>query len=404
MTRLSIKPQRFHGYFLAALMLAAIFGIISISIKQVHAATAAEISSAEHIITLHDDGTEIGFITDAKTLREAFKNEGIRLDENDRTEPGLDDELVARSYEVNIYRARPVIVRTNGTETRIITAYRTARQIAEQAGLKLQAEDKPVLSPSRDIIVDGASAILTVDYATAFNFEFYGKKMTAYTQADTVSDMLREKGITPQAQDEVKPSLSSPIVSGMTVQLWRNGEQTITVDEDVPFETETIKDVNREKSFKEIKTPGVDGRRTVTYKIVMKDGIEVSRETLNSVTLKESVKQVEIIGAKLPTPTNPTEAQALGRQMMLDFGYDEGQWPCLYNLWMRESGWRTTAGNPTSGAYGIPQSLPASKMAKYGDDYLTNASVQITWGLNYIKGRYQTPCGAWDSFLAKGWY
>ncbi len=371
-----------------------------------HKARAVDTVSAagEHIITLHDDGIDKGFITKATTLREALKEANVRIDSNDRTEPGLDETLVASSYEVNVYRARPVIVRDGKSETKIITAYRTPKQIAEQAGLKLHDEDGAALSHSSDMLVDGAAEILTIQYATPFTFVFYGKTIQAYTQAKTIGEMLKTKGITPAGNDTLTPDASTPVVNGMTVQLWKNGEQTVTVDEDIVFETEQIKDTNRDKSFKEVKTPGVNGKKTVTYKIVMQNGVETSRVVVNSVTTKEAVKQVETIGAKLPTPTNPSEAQTLGRQMMLDFGYDEGQWPCLYNLWMRESGWRTTAGNPSSGAYGIPQSLPASKMATYGPDYLTNASVQITWGLNYIKGRYQTPCGAWGAFETKGWY
>ncbi|MET0980418.1 MAG: G5 domain-containing protein, partial [Candidatus Saccharimonadales bacterium] len=185
---------------------------------------------------------------------------------------------------------------------------------------------------------------------------------------------------------------------------WREGKQTISVDEDVAFDVEKIQDADRPLGFKEVKTPGVAGKRTVSYEIEMKNGEEISRVEIQSVTTKEPVKQVEVVGAKLPTPTNPTEAQALGHQMMLDYGFGEDQWPCLYNLWMRESGWRTTAGNPSSGAYGIPQSLPASKMGSVAPDYLTNAATQITWGLGYVKGRYGTPCGAWSSFQAKGWY
>ena len=91
---------------------------------------------------------------------------------------------------------------------------------------------------------------------------------------------------------------------------------------------------------------------------------------------------------------------------MLDAGFGEDQWACLVNLWNRESGWRTTAGNVSSGAYGIPQSLPASKMSAFGADYLTSAQTQIAWGLNYIKGRYGTPCGAWNAFSSRSpsWY
>ncbi len=73
-------------------------------------------------------------------------------------------------------------------------------------------------------------------------------------------------------------------------------------------------------------------------------------------------------------------------------------------LWNRESNWRWWAENPYSGAYGIPQSLPASKMASVGADYRTNAVTQITWGLIYISNRYGTPCAAWDHSEAVNWY
>ncbi len=67
------------------------------------------------------------------------------------------------------------------------------------------------------------------------------------------------------------------------------------------------------------------------------------------------------------------------------------QWGCLESLWMKESGWNERAMNPSSGAYGIPQSLPGPKMASAGGDWQTNAATQIEWGLGYIKGRYGTP-------------
>lgn len=83
---------------------------------------------------------------------------------------------------------------------------------------------------------------------------------------------------------------------------------------------------------------------------------------------------------------------------------EAGQYSCLYSLWNNESGWRVYAQNPSSGAYGIPQALPGSKMAAYGADWATNAATQIRWGLAYIRGSYGTPCGAWAHELAVGWY
>jgi hypothetical protein len=109
-----------------------------------------------------------------------------------------------------------------------------------------------------------------------------------------------------------------------------------------------------------------------------------------------------------PTPTpvdiDPGTNRALGYQLMLDFGFGEDQWQYLDQLWIRESGWNHLADNPTSSAYGIPQSLPGSKMAVVGDDWRTNPETQIRWGLAYIAARYGTPESAWAHSERHGWY
>jgi hypothetical protein len=103
-------------------------------------------------------------------------------------------------------------------------------------------------------------------------------------------------------------------------------------------------------------------------------------------------------------PADPTAAEADGKAALASFGFnDTTQWTCLYNLWERESGWNVYAENP-SGAYGIPQALPGSKMASAGSDWETNPVTQITWGLGYIKSIYGTPCGAWQSEVDNGYY
>lgn len=101
---------------------------------------------------------------------------------------------------------------------------------------------------------------------------------------------------------------------------------------------------------------------------------------------------------------DPGTAQAIARDLVTARGWDEGEYRCLHALWMRESGWNHFAQNPSSGAYGIPQSLPASKMASAGDDWATNPETQIRWGLGYIEARYSTPCAAWGHSEEKNWY
>ncbi|MFF2368973.1 lytic transglycosylase domain-containing protein [Agromyces sp. NPDC058110] len=103
-------------------------------------------------------------------------------------------------------------------------------------------------------------------------------------------------------------------------------------------------------------------------------------------------------------PSNPSEAQAIARDMMAArYGWGEDQFGCLVALWNKESGWNVYASNP-SGAYGIPQALPGSKMSSAGADWATSAATQISWGLGYIAGRYGSACGAWSTSESQGWY
>jgi hypothetical protein len=101
---------------------------------------------------------------------------------------------------------------------------------------------------------------------------------------------------------------------------------------------------------------------------------------------------------------NPGSAQSIAYGMMSSFGFSpSSQWQCLDETWQKESSWQYDAEN-ASGAYGIPQALPASKMSSAGSDYLTNVSTQIKWGLGYISSVYGTPCNAWAHEVNDGWY
>nr|WP_295829049.1 lytic transglycosylase domain-containing protein [uncultured Microbacterium sp.] len=116
-------------------------------------------------------------------------------------------------------------------------------------------------------------------------------------------------------------------------------------------------------------------------------------------------------GSSDPVPTgggsgdnSPAGAQAAARDMLASRGWGDDQMSCLVSLWNKESGWNYKAYNSGSGAYGIPQALPGSKMSSAGADWQTNAATQVSWGLGYISGRYGTPCGAWGHSQSTGWY
>ena len=131
--------------------------------------------------------------------------------------------------------------------------------------------------------------------------------------------------------------------------------------------------------------------------------------TQNSATQNTSTAQAT--ASAQPAPSAPAAAmvasgspQQIAQAMLASFGWSSGQFSCLDPLWAHESGWSVTAYNAGSGAYGIPQALPGSRMASAGPAWQTNAATQIRWGLEYIKGTYGSPCGAWDHEQATGWY
>lgn len=102
---------------------------------------------------------------------------------------------------------------------------------------------------------------------------------------------------------------------------------------------------------------------------------------------------------------SPGAAQAAARDIMASqHGWGDGEFSCLVSLWNKESGWNYAAYNRSSGATGIPQALPGSKMASAGSDWASNAVTQVRWGLGYIAGRYGSPCSAWDHSQNVGWY
>jgi hypothetical protein len=142
-------------------------------------------------------------------------------------------------------------------------------------------------------------------------------------------------------------------------------------------------------------------QKAIEKKAAEKRAAEAKKEDESS---SSSGGTVEFTG---PIPESCNEFsgnRATGCALMLKAGFEIDQFPCLNKLWDKESGWNHRASNSSSGAYGIPQALPGSKMSSKGSDWRTNPATQIKWGLGYIEGRYGTPCKAWAHSQDVGWY
>lgn len=136
---------------------------------------------------------------------------------------------------------------------------------------------------------------------------------------------------------------------------------------------------------------------------ITRDGYAVT-EKPKPVPVVVAVEKKQSFTAPSAAVPDPGSAQAYAYDAVAARGWGEDQYSCLVSLWQKESGWRVNAQNGSSGAYGIPQAFPGSKMASAGADWATNAGTQIEWGLGYVTDRYGTPCGAWAKSQASGWY
>ena len=343
------------------------------------------------LITIHDRGTEKAIMTQSVTIGDALKEAEIPIDSKDLVEPAVSEKLIASSYEVNIYRARPILVIDGNIRQKIITPYQTAQQITTSAGIVLYPEDITTIDKV-DNLTDGAGMQLSINRATPFTFTLYGKTSTVRSQATTVGEMLSEKGIKLGADDRISLSLDTKLTDGLAVRVWREGKQTISADVEIDFHVEKVQDADREVGYRAIKTAGEKGVRSVTYEVTIQDGQEVSRTEIASLTTKNPVEQIEIVGAKYKT-FGGSCSEWIDSAGIIDQG-------SASELIRRESNCNPYSVNKSSGACGIGQALPCSKTGcEMGDGVC-----QLIWMNQYVIGRY----GSWSAALQHsnqyGWY
>jgi resuscitation-promoting factor RpfB len=346
--------------------------------------------------------------TRAPTVKKLLARMNIEVNPEDIVEPGIDEQISEDNFHINVYKARPVSIIDGGKKITKITAEPTPERIAKEAGMPVHPEDRiekqTKVVEAADIMREGIVAEeVIIERATPAVINLYGRNIEIRTHAATVGELLEEKGIQLEEDDSIQPSAETVITSNAQIFVTRVGLQIDTVEEEIPMPEETIDDPTMLFGTTRVRQEGSPGKKVVTYEIELENGEEVGRKIIQEVIATQPQKRVVVRGTKVVI-ANPSANVRLGERMAAQRGWTGEQWGCLYQLWQKESGWNHLAMNPSSGAYGIPQSLPGSKMATVGADWQTNPETQITWGMNYISGRYGTPCSAWSKSQAVGWY
>ena len=292
-----LRVGAFSAPVWVVLAVVAILALAVFSVMMVSSVRQGPVEQLGRLITIYDGGNEKTILTRARTVADALAEADIEVDASDTVEPGLNSELIVSSYSVNIYRSSLIIVVDGENETRVVTSAQTGRTIAQAADVSMYNEDETVISRQDDIL-EGHGAIMRVEIVRAVpvNLSLYGQVMRVRTQAKTVAEFLVEKDLTVSENDYLTPSKETPIRPDMEIRIWREGINTVTVEEDVPFETQTIQSNDRPIGYHEIQTPGVNGVRSVTYEIEIRGGVEVGRTEIQSIVVTQPKPQVEIVG------------------------------------------------------------------------------------------------------------
>ena len=353
-------------------------------------------------VTVDVDGREVQVQAFGRTVGDVLAAGGIEVGDGDLVAPGV-EEPVSRTGQVVVRHGREIDGEVDGRQQKVWTTALTVGEAVDALGMREGVR----LSASRSAAL--GRDVLRVSTQKTVHLVVDGEVIDGVSSGSTVRDALRDIGLVLEEGDQVSVPLDAAAVDGLVVLVTRAATSGETVTEAVPFEVREVEDPTLVKGNRRVTTTGRAGVRTTTYSLEVVGGVVVGRTELASVVTVAPVDQVVRVGtAELPDPSTvhvePGTAQAIGKEMAAARGWGDDQFACLSSLWSKESGWRWNAENRSSGAYGIPQALPGSKMASAGDDWRTNPRTQIAWGLGYIAGRYGDPCGAWAHSKAKNWY
>lgn len=286
------------------------------------------------------------------------------------------------------------ITLANGCEMNVVTSKTKVADILDEKHIILLPEEK--VTPDENTTI-GANGEIVITEKTA-------QEEVAELVSNETEDTTTEEENTNELSMEMISQAYNPIT-----------EKTIVEVQSIPFETVTKNVANGASETKDqVLQEGKEGKKEVTYRVKYQNDVEIERTEISSVVLEEPVNKIVQVRANQTTSRSSSsrtyisgsvaEYQAYARARCSAYGWSTADFNCLVALWNKESKWNPNAYNASSGAYGIPQALPASKMATAGTDYRTNYKTQINWGLSYISSRYGSPSAAWSHSKSTGWY
>ncbi|HEY6736906.1 MAG TPA: ubiquitin-like domain-containing protein [Candidatus Saccharimonadia bacterium] len=338
-------------------------------------------ADSQRLVSLYADGQKRLFSTDAPTVGEVVNRAGLKLHEGDLVEPSADTPMPANGpYNINIYRARPVLVTDGLKSYRIRSAYQSPRLLAQAAGLTVYPEDRYDMRLVTDIVTAGTvGEQVSVQRSVPLTVKVDGKVRAIRTQASTIGSALAAADISLGLKDTVSTPVSQAVVPGESINITRVSEVVATLTQTLSRPTKTITDPTLLKGTTQVKDPGTDGQKTVTYRIHYQDGVETGRDLLQVVSQTDPAPKVVVVGTKVLFAGSVEYWRPLVEAAAAQYGLDPNM---MMRIMSCESGGNATTvsrfivngEHPT----GLFQFLPSTWRSAGGtNDNILDGAVQI---------------------------
>lgn len=374
----------------ATFMVLLVLGMVAFVV--INGGTPKLKATDSNIVILDYDKKRQTVPTRAKTVGELLTRLHITMNTGDIVEPSRETAIDSDNFRINVYRATPVTVIDSGTKTFAYSAAATPRSIVRQAGVQVYPEDRLTLLPTYNFLQDNSiGQRVVIDRATPISVNLYGAPVPIRTHAKTVGELLKEKKIVLRDGDSVQPTVSTALSANVQVFVIHKGKQVTSVEQAIDMPTETVDDDSLTFGTTAVRQQGAAGKKIVTYEIELQNGQEIGRRVIQEVVSQEPVKQIIARGTYVNIAKDRTS-------VMLAAGISRSDFTYVDYIVEHESHWNPSAQNARSGAYGLCQALPGTKMASAGSDWASNPVTQLKWCSSYAN-RYGGWAGAYNYWV-----
>ncbi len=273
-------------------------------------------AEGQNLVSVYYDGNKKTVATSANTVGEALQKMGVSLGQGDVVEPAADQPLNEAVTNINVYRAFPYVIYDGNKRIQTLSGYRSPRRIIEQAGVKIYPEDD--ITTDRIDQFGAAGSVgesIQIHRATPVNVVLAGKTFEFRTHKNTVGELFAEKGLEIKPTDGLNEPLTATLKSGMQIIVRRLAQHIVTQQQAIDPNIQYITDETKPVGFSQVKDPGAPGSQTLSFLVTDQDGVEQSRQLLDTqITLQPHTKVVVIGPSTLHSGNSLSDGWAKLRQ------------------------------------------------------------------------------------------